>query len=156
MSENPLVVLICMDGSKHSDYALKFYRDYIHQPNNRVYAVHCAHYHNEHWHKFSMTPSDPAVIQLMIDQDIARVSKVVAHVKDTISDFKLSAEIIKVTGHPGNALVEKSKEIGASLIIVGSRGVGTIRRTLLGSISDYIIHHAHVPVLVCKHPQDIS
>ena len=34
------------------------------------------------------------------------------------------------------------------LIVVGSRGMGTVRRTILGSTSDYIIHHAHVPVVV--------
>ncbi|XP_069138315.1 universal stress protein YxiE-like [Argopecten irradians] len=155
MSKQRFVVLICMDGSKHSDYALKYYRDHVHQPNNRVYAVHCAHYHTEHWNKFSMTPSDPAVLQTMIDQDIARISKVVAHVKDTISDLKMSAEIMKVHGHPGHALVEKAKAINASMIVVGSRGIGTVRRTFLGSTSDYLIHHANVPVLVCKHPHDM-
>ncbi|OWF56735.1 Stress response protein NhaX [Mizuhopecten yessoensis] len=150
-----MVVLICMDGSKHSDYALKYYRDHIHQQSNRVYVVHCAHYHTEHWQTFSMTPADSAVLQSMIDKDIERISKVVTHLKATIDDLQLTAEIIKVHGNPGHALVEKSKTIGASMIVVGSRGVGTVRRTFLGSVSDYLVHHAHMPVLVCKHPQDI-
>lgn len=32
---------------------------------------------------------------------------------------------------------------------MGSRGLGTIRRTILGSVSDYVVHHANVPVVVC-------
>lgn len=43
-----------------------------------------------------------------------------------------------------------AKEEHADIIVTGTRGQGKIRRTLLGSVSDYIIHHSHVPVLVCR------
>ena len=43
-----------------------------------------------------------------------------------------------------------AEEENALFIICGSRGHGNIRRTLLGSISDYILHHSNVPVFVCK------
>ena len=36
------------------------------------------------------------------------------------------------------------------LLISGTRGMGTIRRTILGSVSDHVVHHAHCPVLVCR------
>lgn len=51
-------------------------------------------------------------------------------------------------GHPGENVCKIALKEKANLIVVGSRGMGTIRRTILGSISDYIIHHAHIPVLV--------
>ena len=38
------------------------------------------------------------------------------------------------------------------MIVMGTRGMGVVRRTLLGSISDYVVHHAHCPVLVCREP----
>jgi nucleotide-binding universal stress UspA family protein len=39
---------------------------------------------------------------------------------------------------------------GAELIVMGSRGLGCIRRALMGSVSDSIVHHAHCPVLVVR------
>jgi nucleotide-binding universal stress UspA family protein len=33
-------------------------------------------------------------------------------------------------------------------VVIGRRGLGGIRRALLGSISDYVVHHAGVPVIV--------
>ena len=43
-----------------------------------------------------------------------------------------------------------AEEIGAGLIVVGSRGLGGIRRTMLGSVSDSVVRHAHCPVLVVR------
>ena len=60
-----------------------------------------------------------------------------------------SVSAMRIDGDPGPSIVDKARELGASLIVIGSRGRGTIRRTILGSVSDYIIHHTHVPVLVC-------
>jgi nucleotide-binding universal stress UspA family protein len=51
-------------------------------------------------------------------------------------------------GDPGPLIVAKAKECGASAIVMGSRGQGKIRRTVLGSVSDYILHHSDVPVLI--------
>lgn len=55
-----------------------------------------------------------------------------------------------MNGEPGQAILEKAKELNATYLVSGSRGLGTIRRTILGSVSDYLVHHAHIPVIVCK------
>ena len=51
---------------------------------------------------------------------------------------------------PGEGILNIAKEVNASLIITGSRGQSKLRRTFLGSVSDYVMHHAPVPVLVCR------
>lgn len=38
------------------------------------------------------------------------------------------------------------------MIVTGTRGMGKVRRTILGSVSDYLVHHAHCPVVVCRYP----
>lgn len=38
------------------------------------------------------------------------------------------------------------------MIITGTRGTGKIKRTILGSVSDYLVNHAVCPVMVCRDP----
>ena len=56
---------------------------------------------------------------------------------------------------PGEGICKAAQEIHCDLIVVGTRGLGKLRRTFMGSCSDYVLHHAHVPVLVCRHPSDV-
>jgi nucleotide-binding universal stress UspA family protein len=51
-------------------------------------------------------------------------------------------------GRTSNEVIALCKEIDAGLLVVGSRGLGTVRRILMGSQSEEIVHHAQVPVLV--------
>ena len=48
----------------------------------------------------------------------------------------------------GEAIVRQAEKVEAHLIIMGTRGLGALRRTLLGSVSDYVIHESTVPVTV--------
>jgi nucleotide-binding universal stress UspA family protein len=47
-------------------------------------------------------------------------------------------------------IVALAEELGADLIVMGSRGLGGVRRALMGSVSDSVVHHAHRPVLVVR------
>jgi nucleotide-binding universal stress UspA family protein len=53
-------------------------------------------------------------------------------------------------GRPDAEITALAEEMGAGLIVVGSRGLGGIRRTILGSVSDSVVRHAHCPVLVVR------
>ncbi len=53
-------------------------------------------------------------------------------------------------GEPGHEICRLADEEGFDLIVVGSHGAGTIRRMLLGSVSDHVIRHATRPVLVVR------
>jgi nucleotide-binding universal stress UspA family protein len=53
-------------------------------------------------------------------------------------------------GRPATRIALKATEIGADLIIVGSRGQGTIASMILGSVSGELADHAPCPVLVAR------
>ena len=55
-------------------------------------------------------------------------------------------------GKPGEKICEAALKEKAMLIVLGSRGSGLIRRTVLGSVSHYVIHHTKIPVVLC--PKD--
>jgi nucleotide-binding universal stress UspA family protein len=51
-------------------------------------------------------------------------------------------------------IVALAEELGAGLIVMGSRGLGGVRRALMGSVSDSVVRHAHCPVLVVRQEKE--
>ncbi|RKO83420.1 hypothetical protein BDK51DRAFT_49979 [Blyttiomyces helicus] len=61
-------------------------------------------------------------------------------------------------GDPRDEICRKTSELSADALIMGSRGLGTIRRVFVGSVSDHCVHHVDCPVIIIKdkHPQAAS
>ena len=53
-------------------------------------------------------------------------------------------------GHPESEILRIAEEIGADLVVVGSRGLGPLGRVLMGSVSESVVRHAHCSVLVVR------
>jgi nucleotide-binding universal stress UspA family protein len=60
----------------------------------------------------------------------------------------IDVEWLAVPGVPAEVLIEASE--GATLLVVGSFGVGGVRSLLMGSVSTECVHHSHCPVLVVR------
>lgn len=60
------------------------------------------------------------------------------------------AQTYLATGRPEEEIVELAEEIDAGMIVMGSRGLGGVRRALMGSVSGSVVRHAHCPVLVIR------
>jgi nucleotide-binding universal stress UspA family protein len=60
------------------------------------------------------------------------------------------AEAHLVVGRPADAILDLGERIGTDLIVVGSRGLGPVKRLLVGSVSGSVVHHAKCPVLVVR------
>jgi nucleotide-binding universal stress UspA family protein len=67
------------------------------------------------------------------------------------SEYGIEAEFDYITGEPGRQICSSAKDWGADLIIIGRRGRMGLSELLLGSVSNYVIHHAHCSVLVVQH-----
>ncbi|MGA7270904.1 MAG: universal stress protein [Acidimicrobiia bacterium] len=55
-----------------------------------------------------------------------------------------------VAGHPAYVIVDRAAEIGADMILMGSRGLGGIESMLLGSTSHKVAHLAGCTVVTVK------
>ena len=62
--------------------------------------------------------------------------------------FQLAKKSLLGSGKPGEAICKKAEECGADMIVIGSRGQNAVRRTFVGSVSDYVLHHAHIPITI--------
>ncbi len=65
--------------------------------------------------------------------------------------FQIKYKFHGQVGDPGVHICTIAKDEKATMIVLGTRGLGTIRRTIMGSVSDYVLHHAHIPVLIYRH-----
>ncbi|MGI9321647.1 MAG: universal stress protein [Thiogranum sp.] len=55
-------------------------------------------------------------------------------------------------GHPAEEIVRVAEQLDSDCIIVGSHGMRGIKRFLLGSVSDHVLHYAPCSVLIVKKP----
>src|SRR5215217_4852220 len=53
-------------------------------------------------------------------------------------------------GEPDKEIVRLSEELGVGTIVMGSRGLGAVRRALMGGVSESVVRHAHCPVFVVR------
>lgn len=53
-------------------------------------------------------------------------------------------------GHPTDEIVRAAAAADADLVVVGARGLGTLKRLLLGSVSEGVLQHADRPVLIVR------
>jgi nucleotide-binding universal stress UspA family protein len=54
------------------------------------------------------------------------------------------------SGEPDKEILRLAEELGAGLIVIGSRGLGAVSRTLMGSVSESVVRQAHCPVFVVR------
>jgi len=60
------------------------------------------------------------------------------------------AETHLATGEPDKEIVRLSEELGVGTIVMGSRGLGAVRRALMGGVSESVVRHAHCTVFVVR------
>ncbi len=60
-----------------------------------------------------------------------------------------SRELVKV-GPAAETIVEVAASLPADLVVVGSTGKGAVKRLLLGSVADRVMHLTELPVLVVR------
>ena len=95
-------------------------------------------------------PIEPEAAWVVVDEPMRR-----EQTRVQLSEFLAGsgfgdAHYEVLIGNAGTEITEYAKEIDAGLIIIPSHGRGPIKRLLLGSTTDRVVHLAHCPVLVLK------
>lgn len=62
----------------------------------------------------------------------------------------VKTEYTQLTGNPGRSICEIAHIWSADLIVVGSRGLKGLKEMFLGSVSNYVTHHAPCSVLIVR------
>lgn len=139
-------IVVGVDGSEASKTALRWAVRYAGLVNGRITAVMAWDYPMGYGYEVpSYIREDfPAATATALSEAIVEV------VGD---DRSLEVHQKVVQGHPARTLLDVAEEVRADLIVVGNRGYGGFTEALLGSVGQYIVHHATCPVVVTREPE---
>jgi nucleotide-binding universal stress UspA family protein len=97
------------------------------------------------------TAMGPAV-EAMIQERRAAMEGVLSRVEAEFRGKVGALESSAIPGRPAEEITAAAREPGVDLVVVGARGLGRVKRLVLGSVSDRVLRHADCPVLVVKRP----
>ena len=151
MSIFPTKILLATDGSQDAALA-------------RTTAVDMATTTDSELHVVTVAPGYPSYdvnIPQVVEQLHTQAEKVLEEQAEKIEQAggKVAQRHLKIVDpmgerHRAQQILRVAEEIGAGLIVIGSRGRGGVRRALMGSVSDSVVRHAHCPVLVVRHEKE--
>jgi nucleotide-binding universal stress UspA family protein len=137
MSHLPRKILLATDGSEDAELAGLAAAKLSVEAGAELHVVHA-------W----QSVPHPVVDAESYEEEAARILKVQA---ERVADAGAAVrETHLVMDSPVDAILDLGEEIGADLLVVGSRGHGTLGRLILGSVSEGVVHHATRPVLVLR------
>ena len=156
MSIFPTRILLATDGSREADFAARSAAELSQKTGSELHVVHA----------FGIAPVGPPVYPEATELQSVEF-EAESEERERLSERRarevLQAEVEKIRSWGGTVaeehliegrvapqIVALAEEIEAGLIVMGSRGLGGIRRALMGSVSDSVVRHAHCPVMVVR------
>lgn len=151
-SKDSATVVIAMDGSEYSDYALTFYTQCLHRPGNRVMVVHNTDLRVVSHPAVSMMSggTDVSLAMKEIKAEESRATELMKKLEERMKELNIDGKLENIHGETGPSLVTYVTDNKADYVVVGCRGKGKLRKTFTGSITDYVTHHSHVPVVIAR------
>ena len=147
MSIFPTKILLATDGSEDAELA-------------RTTAVDMATSTDSELHVVTVAPGYPSYdvrVPEIVEQLRKQAEKILDEQVEKIErdGGKVAQKHLRIAErHRAQQIVRVAEEIRAGLIVMGSRGLGGVRRALMGSVSDSVVRHAHCPVLVVRHEKE--
>jgi nucleotide-binding universal stress UspA family protein len=132
-------VVVGVDGSESSLAALRVAAEEAAARNAKLHIVVA-------WHVPLAVYTDGLPPPPEVSTDMQDAAQDIAKEAEAKVPADIEYELRLREGQPQDVLVEESE--GAEVLVVGSRGLGTFSRLVLGSVSEHVSHHATCPVVV--------
>jgi nucleotide-binding universal stress UspA family protein len=135
-------ILVPLDGSEHSKRALEASIQLAKKFNSKialltVYSVT----------ELTPSPEFPAMV-IGAARDLGM--KILTEAEAKVKSEKIEVETELAQGNAVKRIVKKSKDGKFDLIVMGARGLSTIKKIFIGSVSEGVIKKAPCPVLIVK------
>ena len=154
MSIFPTKILLATDGSEEAQLATKTAIDASESTGSELHVLYVGEAANPYVDVVELagdeavTPRLDAELKLQFEQQAREMLDAEAERVRAAGGTVAQAHLRM--GKADHEIVTLAEEIGAGLIVMGSRGRGGVRRALVGSVSDSVVRHAHCPVLVVR------
>lgn len=151
-------ILVTTDGSDHSKKALLEAKQLGEYSGADVVIMHVMkevvinpYGTMEHSNLFSKSTTDQGDFAEKVFHDAKKMAETL--LEDSLalfSDFPREVKTILIRGDAGDEIIREAEKGGYDLVVMGSRGLGTFSRAMLGSISNKVLNHVDVNVLIVK------
>jgi len=149
MKNGQMRILVAIDGSEPARLALDLVANVAWPPKTEVIVAEAVE--SGIGLLGGPLPGLAAVQVDRIEADLrAEAQKTVLEARERLARTGVKVEGVVLRGRPATVIVDHARRIEADLVVVGSRGHGTIASMLLGSVSAEVVDHAPAPVLVAR------
>lgn len=93
---------------------------------------------------------DRQYIEKLRDEIVSQSTKIVEDAKKQLNDYPGKVDTQVRQGNVETEILKLAESGGFDLIVIGSRGLGRFKKTILGSTSQKILNNSKVPVLLAK------
>ena len=83
--------------------------------------------------------------EMLVPEEHEERRRELAEAKEFLGERGIKTKTVERRGDAATMILDEAEEEGVELIIMGTRGLGSGRRWLLGSVSTKVLHHAPAP-----------
>lgn len=90
----------------------------------------------------------PSNVRQQVAHELRNIHRRLQEHAQVLRERGLNATALQVQGAIADTILQEAERLGVDLIVLGSHGHGTLRRALLGSVSERVLHQTTCPVLI--------
>lgn len=142
-------ILVCTDGSEPAAQAVRLAAHLARVGGSELELVNVLDPVLAAGPYASISDAAPPTETLILYLEDAQ-NEILRQAEALIASAGIRCKVLAGCGNPVEQIVDSARRDGVELIVMSSRGRSPWEALLLGSVSDGVVHHAHIPVLVTR------